>query len=130
MVGAAHPAADQKLAHKVDPGPLALARVSSPQSSAPTPALKNKGKLHVERGGAPARRLRDRAGPQRAADRAAAALRALHAPLVDTVHVLRPCAFAHLVRCRACQHARPLRRARDRHGIRSPRTVTSAISLP
>ena len=126
MVCAAHPTADQNLAHKVGPGPLALARVSSPppllKSRTPPPELKNKAKPHVERGGAPARHLRDRAGPQRAADRTAAALRALHAPLVDTMHVLRPRALPHMVRRRARLHARLLRRARGRHRIRSPRT--------
>lgn len=39
MVGAADPAADQKLSHKVDRGSLALARVSPPSRASITPSL-------------------------------------------------------------------------------------------
>ena len=66
--------------------------------------------------------LRGRAGPQRAVDHAAAALCTLRAPLMDIVHVLRPCALARVLRRRARQHARHLQRVGGPHGIRSPRT--------
>jgi len=76
--------------------------------------------------GAPIGRLRDRAGPERAADRTAATLRPLLAALLGPMLVLRPHGtLARMVRRRARWHAGALGRARSGDGTGSPRTCYS-----
>ena len=73
--------------------------------------------------GAPIGRLRDRAGPERAAHHPAAALRPLLAALLGPMPVLRPRrTLAHMVWRRARRHADAVGRARGGDGIGSPRT--------
>jgi len=72
---------------------------------------------------APIGRLRDRAGPERAADRPAATPQPLLAALLGPMLVLRPhCTLARMVRRRARWHASVLGRARSDDGSGSPRT--------
>ena len=73
--------------------------------------------------GAPIGRLRDRARPERATDRTAAALRSLLVAQLGPMLVLRPHrTLARMVRRRARCHAGVLGRARSGDGIGSPRT--------
>ena len=73
--------------------------------------------------GAPIGRLRDRAGPERAADHPATALRPLLAALLGPMSILRPRrTLAHMVRRRARWNAGAVGRARGGDGVGSPRT--------